>query len=310
VTVTAPSSAAPRLSRVRTFLFGGLALVWFGEMLFTGVPAFAETWTRFWKMYPPDNPDLTAALYITHAFEAPLKAGLLVLALFGLLSRNTSARTALFVSMSLVPPINIAFHFRAQGFPVSSMTIATVLSGILWVSFLLTSEPAQQVERSGPTGAWDAVRLVWCALSAGVLTIFALLFLLAPDTVLHWEFPCLSDVFNAHQGELASLRVSTLAAGSHLTALATATWFATARSRRNRTLRQAITFASIAYAGLVCLLPLRQIVSHAGWHCWTSPVLISFVPLLVGWVVVAAAGRTGEGLVTMKEAAGNVPKHA
>ena len=147
--------SAPPLSRVRTFLFGGLALVWFGEMLFTGVQPFAETWTRFWKMYAPDNPQLAAALYITHAFEAPLKAALLVLALFGLLSRNPSARTALFVSMSLVPPINIAFHFRAQGFPLSSMTIATVLSSILWVSFLLIREPAQQAERSETTGPWE-----------------------------------------------------------------------------------------------------------------------------------------------------------
>jgi hypothetical protein len=291
VTMTV-SAAAPQLSRARTFLFGGLALVWFGEMLFTGVQPFAETWTRFWKMYAPDNPQLVAALYITHAFEAPLKAALLVLALFGLLSRNPSARTALFVSMSLVPPINIAFHFRAQGFPVSSMTIATVLSTILWVSFLLIREPAQQAERSDTTGPWDIFRYAWFALSATVLTVLASLFLFAPKTVLYWEFPCLSDVFDAHQGELASLRVSTLAAGSHLTALATATWFATAHSRSNRTLRQAITLASIAYTGLVCLLPLRQIVSHAGWTCSTSPVLIPFVPLLVGWVIYAAVGRT------------------
>jgi hypothetical protein len=94
------------------------------------------------------------------------------------------------------------------------------------------------------------------------------------------------------QGELASLSVSTLAAGSHLTALATATWLATAHSQSNRTLRQAITVASIAYAGLVCLLPLRQIVSYAGWNCSTPPVLIPFVPLLVGWVIYAAVGRT------------------
>jgi hypothetical protein len=98
--------------------------------------------------------------------------------------------------MSLVPPIDIAFHFRAQGFPLSSMTIAT----------------------------------------------------------------------------------STLAAGGHLTALATASWLATVHSQSNRTLRQAITLASIAYAGLVCLLPLRQIVSHAGWNCSTSPVLIPCYP--------------------------------
>ena len=263
--MTVTLSAAP-LSRVRTFLFGGLALVWFGEMLFTGVQPFAETWTRFWKMYAPDNPQLAAALYITHAFEAPLKAALLVLALFGLLSRNASARTALFVSMSLVPPINIAFHFRAQGFPVSSMTIATVLSSILWGSFLLIREPAPRAEPSEATGPWEIFRYAWFALSASVLSVLASLFLFAPNTVLYWEFPCLSDVFNAHQGELASLRVSTLAAGSHLTALATATWFATAHSRSNRTLRQAITLASIAYAGLVCLLPLRQIVSHNGWN--------------------------------------------
>jgi hypothetical protein len=284
-------STAP-LSRVRTVLFGGLALVWFGEMLLTGVQPFAETWTRFWKMYPPDNRQLAAALYITHAFEAPLKAALLVLALFGLLSTNASARTALFVSMSLVPPINIAFHFRAQGFPVSSMTIATVLSSILWVSFVLFREPAQHAEASEATGSWEIFRPAWFALSASVLSVLALLFLFTPNTVLYWEFPCLSDVFDAHQGELASLSVSTLAAGSHLTALATATWFATAHSRSNRTLRQAMTLASIAYAGLVCVLPLRQIISHAGWNCSTSPVLIPFVALLVGWLTYAALGRT------------------
>ena len=289
MTVTA---SAPPLSPVRTWLFGGLAVVWFGEMLFTGVRPFAETWTRFWRMYPPDNPQLAAALYITHAFEAPLKAALLVLALFGLLSSNSSTRTALFVSMALVPPINIAFHFRAQGFPLSSMTIATVLSAILWVSFLFVREPAQQAERSGTRRSWEIVRYAWFALSATVLTVLASLFLFAPNTVLHWEFPCLSAVFDANQGELASLRVSTLAAGSHLTALATATWFATAHSRGNRTLRQAMALASIAYAGLVCLLPLRQIVSQAGWNCSTSPVLLPFVPLLVGWLIYAAVGRT------------------
>lgn len=246
--VTMTLSAAP-LSRVRTFLFGGLALVWFGEMLFTSVPSFAKAWTTFWKMYAPENPQLATALYITHAFEAPLKAALLILAVFGLLSTNASARTALFVSMSLVPPINIAFHFRAQGFPLASMTIATVLSTILWVSFLLIREPAQEAERSETTGPWEMFRSAWFALSATVLTVLASLFLFAPNTVLYVEFPCLSDVFSAHQGELTSLSVSTLAAGSHRTALATAIWFATAHSRTNRTLRQAIALASIAYAG-------------------------------------------------------------
>jgi len=285
------TSCAPQLSRVRTFLFGGLALVWFGEGVFTGVQPFAEVWTRIWKMFPPDNPQLAAALYITHAFEAPLKAALLVLALFGLSSGNTSARTALFVSMSLVPPINLAFHFRAQGFPVGSVIVATTLSAILWGSFLLIREPAQPAEES-KTGPWQVVQHGWFALNATFLTFLAMLFLFAPGTALYWEFPCRSDLFDAHQGELASLLVSTLAAGSHLTALATATWIAVAKCRTNSTLRKAVTLASIASTALVCLLPLRQVVLQGGWNCARSPILLPFVPLLVGWVLYAAVSRT------------------
>lgn len=277
-------------------LFGAFVLVWLIEALFTGVRPLAEAWTTFWKMNPPDNPDLATALYVTHAFEAPLKAALLVLALFGLRSSNPSARSALFVSMALIPPINIAFHFRAQGFPLRSLMIATTLSAVLWLSFLFIREPARQAEPSGASGPWATVRYMWFALSAAVLTVLALLFLLTPTAILYWEFPCLSDVFIAYQNELASLRVSTLAAGSHLAALATATWFATVHSRRNRTLRRAITLASIVYAGLVCLLPLRQILSQPGWNCSTSPALIPFVPLLVGWVIYAAVGRTRRDL--------------
>ncbi len=286
------TSSAPQLSGVRSFLFGGLALVWFGEGLFTGVQPFAEVWTRLWKMFPPDNPQLAATLYITHAFEAPLKAALLVLALFGLRSSNPAARTALFVSMSLVPPINIAFHFRAQGFPLGSMAVATTLSAILWGSFFLIREPAQPTEEEGRTSPWDVVQYGWFALNATVLTLLALLFLFAPRTALYWEFPCRSDLFDAHQGELASLLVSTLAAGSHLTALATATWIAAAKCRTNSTLRQAVTLASIASTALICLLPLRQVVLHDGWNCARSPILLPFVPLLIGWVLYAAVSRT------------------
>jgi hypothetical protein len=285
------TSSAPQLSRVRTFLFGALALVWLGEGLFTGVQPFAEVWTRLWKMFPPDNPQLAATLYSTHAFEAPLKAALLVLALFGLRSRNPAARTALFVSMALVPPINIAFHFRAQGFPLGSVAVATTLSAILWGSFLLIREPALPVEAGKPS-PWDVVQYGWFALNATVLTLLALLFLFAPRTALYWEFPCRSEVFDAHPGELASLLVSTLAAGSHLTALATATWIAAAQGRTNATLRHAVTLASIASTALICVLPLRQVVLHDGWHCATSPILLPFVPLLVGWVLYAAVSRT------------------
>jgi hypothetical protein len=287
----AVTSSTPRLSRVRTFLFVGLAVVWFGEGVLTGVQPLAEGWTRFWKMLPPDNPTLAAALYVTHAFEAPLKAGLLVLALFGLISRNPSVRTPLFVSMSLVPPINIAFHFRAQGFPLVSMMIATTLSAVLWGSFLLTSEPAEP-SLSREAGRRDMLGRAWFGLSAAVLTSLALLALLAPKTALYWQFPCLSSTFDAHQGELASLTVSTLAAGSHLTALATASWFATAGYRTNRTLRQAITLSSMTVTALMCALPLRQVVQQGGWTCARSPILLPFVLLLVGWVAYAAISRT------------------
>jgi hypothetical protein len=285
------TASAPRLSGVRTFVLVGLAVVWFGEGVLTGVQPLAEGWTRFWKMFPPDNPTLAAALYVTHAFEAPLKAGLLVLALFALISRKPSVRTPLYVSMALVPPINIAFHFRAQGFPLVSMTIATTLSAILWGSFLLTSEPAEPLL---PLQAqpWDTIARAWFGLSAAVLTFLGVLALLAPKTALYWQFPCLSSTFDAHQGELASLTVSTLASGSHLTALATASWFATAGYRTNRTLRQAVTLSSITLTALMCALPLRQVVQQGGWACARSPVLLPFVLLLIGWVAYAAISRT------------------
>ena len=181
------TSSTPRLSGVRTFLFVGLAVVWLGEGVLTGVQPLAEGWTSFWKMFPPDDPTLAAALYVTHAVEAPLKAGLLVLALFGLLSGKPSVRTPLFVSMSLVPPINIAFHFRAQGFPLVSMTIATTLSAILWGSFLLTSEPEPSPPREA--GGQDILGRAWFGLSAAVLTSLALLSLLAPKTALYLAIP-------------------------------------------------------------------------------------------------------------------------
>lgn len=285
------SASTPRLSGIRTFLLAGLAVVWLGEGVLTGVQPLAEGWTTFWKMFVPDDPALAAALYVTHAAEAPLKAGLLVLALFALRSGKPSVRTPLFVSMSLVPPINIAFHFRAQGFPLVSMTIATTLSVILWGSFLLTSEPRDP--SNGVEGSRrDIAGRMWFAVSAAVLTFLGLLSLLAPKTALYWHFPCLASSFDAHQGELSSLTVSMLAAGSHLTALATASWFATARYQTTPALRQAITFSSITVAALICALPLRQLVQQGGWRCARSPFLLPFILLLLGWVAYAAINRT------------------
>src|SRR2546423_1863662 len=54
------------------------------------------------------------------------------MALFGLSSKSPSVRTALFVSMALVPPLNIAFPFRQQGFLLGPVAVATVLSTILY----------------------------------------------------------------------------------------------------------------------------------------------------------------------------------
>lgn len=284
------TSTTPPLSDVRTFLLVGLAVVWFGEGILTGVQPLAEGWTVFWKMFPPGNPTLATALYTTHAFEAPLKAGLLVLALFALGSGRPSVRTPLFASMSLVPPVNVAFHFRAQGFPLVPTTIGTALSVILWGSFLLTSEA---VKEPLPRLAWreDTIGRAWFGLSTTVIALLGFVCLLAPGTALSWMFPCLSDAFDAQQGQLGSFRISMLAAGSHLTALATASALATAHYRTSRTLRQATTFSMLTMTALMCALPLRQTVQQGGWTCARSPILLPFVVLLLGWMAYPTISR-------------------
>ncbi|HEV2672579.1 MAG TPA: hypothetical protein VGU74_15905 [Gemmatimonadales bacterium] len=283
----------PQRSRIRTLLFGALVVVWFGEMVLWG--AFAEMWTRGSNMIPPENPQLATALYITHAVEAATKGALGVLAVFGLRSRNAFARTALFLSMALVPPLNIAFPFREQGFPLRWMAVATVFSVILWGSFFLFREPAEQPEQRGAAGSGqlppargEAVQYVWLAAYSAALTLMAVLFLFAPRTALNFIFPCLSSLMNAHAGDLSSLVFSNLFNGTHLLALATASWIATAYSRSNPTLRQAMTLAGTVHAGLLCLLPLRRIILEFGGNCATSSILVAFVPLLVGWVLYAA----------------------
>jgi hypothetical protein len=246
-------------------------------------------------MFPPENPTLAAALYTTHAFETPLKAGLLVLALFALRSGTPSVRTPLFVSMSLVPPINVAFHFRAQGFRLVPTTIGTTLSALLWGAFLRTSEPAEPAPPH-PAGHPDVIGRAWFALSTGVMALLSLVHLLAPRTALRWEFPCLSNVFDIHPGELESLRVSTLAAGSHLTALATAGWFATARHPTSRPLRQAMAASMLSMTALMCGLRLRQVVQQGAWTCARSPIFLAFVVLLLGWAAYATSSRARNDL--------------
>jgi len=94
-------STAPQLNKVRTFLFGALAFMWFAEMVQWGFLASTGGWQNVWKDIAPQ---LATALLITHAIRAAAKGALGVMAVFGLRSKNPITRTALFISMSLVPP--------------------------------------------------------------------------------------------------------------------------------------------------------------------------------------------------------------
>ena len=134
-------SFTPQLSKVRTFLFGALAFVWFAEMVQWGFLASTGGWQNIWKDIAPQ---LTTALLITHAIRAAAKGALGVMAVFGLRSKSPTVRTALFISMSLVPPLNIIFPHRADGFPLGTTAVAAVFSAILWISFFLFKEPVQQ----------------------------------------------------------------------------------------------------------------------------------------------------------------------
>jgi hypothetical protein len=278
-------------SRVRNIVFVGLAVVWFNEMLLWGVRSLSEAWgPKVWDVAIPENPFIATLLYITRASNSPAKAALFVLAVFALRSKDAFARTALFVPMALIPPLNIAFQFRAQGFPVKAMTIATVLTTILWGSFVLFKEPIQKSEAGGessrrpqPSG-WEILQYAWFAVNSAFLTLLAAVFLSEPRGGLDFLFPCLSSFLSAHNGELYSLKISNLGMGTHLLALAIASWFATVYSRSNVTLPRAVTTASTVNAGLACLLPLRLVITEIGGSCSTSSVLVVFVPLLVGWV--------------------------
>ena len=76
--------------------------------------------------------------------------------------------------------------------------------------------------------------------------------------------------------------------GTHLTAVATATWIGTAWSRSNATVRQAVAAANTLHAALLCMLPLPQIALEAGTRCATSSLLIYSIPLLAGWLIYGA----------------------
>lgn len=293
MTEPAKGASPPRLSRWRTFLLWALAVVWFSEMTLWGVRPLAEWWTRFWQQLPPNDPQLTSALYIIHALEATAKGALGVLAVFALRSRRPSVRTALFVPMALVPPLNLIFQFRAQGFPAGPTTVGTVLSAILWISFFLLKDgaetpPAVESRRHPTPSRWASIQPIWLGANGAFLALGALLFLFAPDSGVRSIFPCLSRSLDASAAVPPGLRHSLMAVGTHLSAVVIATGIATAYSRRLPTVRHAVTAAGIVLAGLMCLLPLLQIGMDFGWPCATSSLLVYAVALLASWLTYGA----------------------
>lgn len=288
-------SSAPQMSRMRTFLFGALAFVWFAEMVQWGFLASSGGWQNIWKDFPEEAPQLATALFITHAIRAAAKGALGVMAVFGLRSKNPTARTALFVSMALVPPLNIVFPCRADGFPLGTTAVAAIFGTILWASFFLFKEPAQQPEQKGPRvliqlppSRWETIQYIWFAVNSIALTLMAFLFLSAPRTALDFIFPSLSGLLHTYEAGLSSMISSNLSSGTHLLALALASWIATVYCRRYPALRQAMTVASTVHAGLISLLPLRRIIQEISGSSATSSILVAFVPLLVGWLFYAA----------------------
>jgi len=283
-------STASQLSRVRTFLFGALAFVWFAEMVQWGFLASSGGWQNIWKDFPADAPQLAAVLSITHAIRAAAKGALGVMAVFGLRSKNPVTRTALFVSMALVPPLNIIFPCRADGFPLGTTAVAAVFSVVLWALFFLFKEPVQESRDFAkvPPSRWEIVQYIWFAMNSATLTLMALFFLSAPRTALDFIFPGLSGLLHAYETGLASMTSSNLSSGTHLLALAIASWITTINSRSNPALRQAMTVVSVVHAGLICLLPLKRVVLEIGGSSTTSSILIAFVPMFVGWLFYAA----------------------
>jgi len=286
--------ANPQLSRVRTVLFGGMVLVWFSETLFLGFPSLNRVWSDLWQVVAPENDQLAMALHAVWATGAPSKAALFVMAVFGLLSKNRSARTALFISMALVPPLNIAFPFRQQGFLPGPMAVATTLSTILWVSFFVFREQDPQHERTqmrnrdhSPLSRWEIIRYVWFAVYSTVLTLLAALLLFRPGTALDLILPCLSSLPDLDNEALSSLVHAGLASGTHMLAVSIGFWLGTFNCRHNPVLRNALTIAGIAHSGLFFVFPLSQIAQGFGAACATSSILVGFAPLLVGWLLYA-----------------------
>lgn len=293
------SSDAAQRSKLRNFLFWALLVVWFGEMTLWGVRPLSEMWTRVWQIALPADPGLATALYLTHAFEAAAKGALGVMAVYALRSSSPLARSGLFASMALVPPLNLAFQFRAQGYPLRATIIGTVFSVILWGSFFLSSDRGGEPRRTTgaaaavPPSPWESFERIWFAANAAILTLLASLFLFVPDAGLALTFPCLSHSAISVRGAPSALTLAGMGVGTHLLSVAAATWIATIYSRTNATLRRAVAGASTVHAGLLCALPLSGLALDAGRACATSSLLVYSVPLFAGWLLRDALSYRG-----------------
>jgi len=289
MSATHPVYSAPELSRVRNFLFVALAIVWFIEMNFLGFQTLSEIWAHLWQVTPPEDPQLVTALFVIWSIGAPAKGALFVMAILGLRSRNPATRTALYASMALVPPLNIAFPFRYQGFLPGPVTVATTLSIILWGSFFLfrehASEPVHTTSfRPLSTSGWETFQFVWFAATSSLLLILALLLLFWPATILHLVLPCYTGFLNPDNHQLSSLIHVEMACGTHFLAVSIACWVATI-NRSNPALRRAVAIAITVLVALVSVFPLRQIVQSLGVDCAIPSVLMISFPLFFGWLL-------------------------
>lgn len=275
----------PRLSRAVSVVFAGFAVVWFVELFFMAVPALSRIHSALWLVPIPANPQLAIVLQITWALSAPAKGALLVMAIAGLRSKSPSARAVLFAAMALVPPLNMAFPFRQQGFLLKPMAIATTLTIITWGTFFLAREykrATKRAESRSPLSRWEIAQYVWLGVQSAVLTVIALLFLFETRIALNQVLPSLTGLFNTHEGMLTSPIHSTMAAGTHYLAVSVASWLATIRFRTDLPLRRAMTLANTVFAGLFIAVPIVQIAMAFG--AGSIPVLLVgvFASLFVG----------------------------
>lgn len=288
-------NASPaRLHAMRTVVLWGFAVVWFAEMTLWGIRPLADLWTRVWAMPVPGDPSLATALYLTHAIEAAAKGALGVLAVYALRSGSPLVRTLLFVPMALVPPLNLAFPFRAQGFSLVPTLIGATLSVILWETFFLLKDRSAEPVAPGAdapasresTSGW--LERGWWSANALLMTLVAGFFIRVPATAVRLALPCLAGPVDAAPVLPGALTIAGMTVGTHLAAVATATWIGAQYVRRNTTVLRAVAAANTLLFALLCALPLVQLARHAGTDCALSSPLLYAVPLLAGWSVYAA----------------------